>query len=105
MTRATMIGVAPAAPGSAPAPTRSVTPCGRYRYFVGSDPLDVKATELTLPDIRSRLSAAVEDAARALSEGDEKRIARRLEDVRLLGRAIQRFEVLQERARLGGGET
>jgi len=97
VNRATMIGVAPLAIGAAPS-----RPSGRYKWSASTDPLDIRAADLTLPDIRSRLSAAVEDAARALSEGDKKRIARRLEDVKLLGRAIQRFEVQQERARLAG---
>jgi hypothetical protein len=61
------------------------------------------ARDLTSPEIRLLLAGAAEDILRANRDGRTADVERHTQTVLMLGRALQRFEVREERARLAGG--
>lgn len=98
----TITGVAP--PSCRSAPGASTTPCGRYRYTPIPDALETPVRDVSLTDIRASLGSATADALRALRDGRTKDVEKYIRDAALLGRALKRFEMAQERMRLQGGK-
>jgi hypothetical protein len=99
----TAIGIPAPRAGSAPAPTRSLTPSnGRYSYALPAA-FERPARDLSLADIRAALHAATDDALRAVRDNRSKDAEKFIRDAQLLGRSLRRFEIQQERARLAGG--
>lgn len=97
----TLLGLPVPRPGSAPAPTRSLTPSGRYRWRPDESALDVPVRELTLTDVRASLYDATEHALEALRDGRTADAAKYTRDAQLLCRAIRRFEVALARGEAG----
>lgn len=98
----TITGVAP--PSCRSAPGASTTPDGRYRYTPIPDALETPARDVSLTDIRASLGSVASDGLRAIRDKRNGDAEKCFETVRLLGRALKRFEIQQERARLAGGK-
>lgn len=94
--------VPPPAPRSAPGAL--TTPDGRYRYTPVPDALETPVRDVSLTDIRASLGSVASDGLRAIRDKRAADAEKCFETVRLLGRALKRFEIQQERARLAGGK-